>query len=123
MKVEKTTVEAVQIQRPILSTPMTIKPENILKQTKDGHSLVMVKRTRVKGKKILLELLHECPYYVLPNTSVLFLFYKGFCVECIKQKNDPMYRKNLGKIITHCPQCPGGSWICEPCFDRTHMNV
>lgn len=74
---------------------VSIQPENIIKQTKGGHSLVMVKRTRVKG----------------------------FCVECIKRKNDPMYKKTMAKIITHCPQCPGGSWICEPCFDRTHAHL
>lgn len=57
------------------------KPENVLKQSKDGHELVMLKRTRVKG----------------------------FCVECIKQNKDPLvnYKKHLTKIITHCPKCPG----------------
>lgn len=53
--------------------------ENVLKQSKNGHQLVMVKRTRVKG----------------------------FCVECIKQNKDPHYKKHLTKIITHCPKCPG----------------
>lgn len=72
-----------------------VKPENIVKVAKNGHSLVMVKRTRVKG----------------------------FCVECIKDKKDPQYKSNLEKIITHCPKCPGGSWICEACFDRKHADV
>lgn len=72
-----------------------VKPENVIKRAKNGHSLVMVKRIRVKG----------------------------FCVECIKKTKDPKYKSNLEKIITHCPKCPGGSWICEPCFDRTHANI
>lgn len=72
-----------------------INPDNVLKRTKTGHSLVMVKRTRVKG----------------------------FCVECIKQKNDPKYKQHMEKIITHCPQCPGGNWICNDCFDRTHAHL
>lgn len=72
-----------------------VKPENVVKIAKNGHSLVMVKRTRVKG----------------------------FCVECIKHKKDPLYKSNLQKIITHCPKCPGGSWICESCFDRKHADV
>lgn len=72
-----------------------IKPENVVKVAKNGHSLVMVKRTRVKG----------------------------FCVECIKHKKDPQYKSNLEKIITHCPKCPGGSWICEACFDRKHADL
>lgn len=86
-----------RIQQPSLRKPTdaNVRPENVLKQTKTGHSLVMVKRTRVKG----------------------------FCVECIKVKNDPQYKKHMVKIITHCPMCPGGSWICEPCFDRKHANL
>lgn len=84
-----------RVQQPgIQASTVQIQPENVIKQTKNGHSLVMVKRTRVKG----------------------------FCVECIKRKNDPMYKQTMKKIITHCPQCPGGSWICEPCFDRTHQD-
>lgn len=83
-------------QAPVVQ-PSTVRihPDNIIKQTKNGHSLVMVKRTRVKG----------------------------YCVECIKRKNDPLYKKTMGKIITHCPQCPGGSWICEPCFDEVHADL
>lgn len=83
------------IQQPALPAAISTKPENVIKQTKTGHSLVMVKRTRVKG----------------------------FCVECIKRKNDPNYKKSMVKIITMCPKCPGGSWICEPCFDRTHAHL
>lgn len=78
-----------------ITTDLDILPENVLKRTKTGHSLVMVKRTRVKG----------------------------FCVECIKRNNDPMYKKNMTKIITHCPRCPGGVWICSECFDRTHAHL
>lgn len=88
--------EVMQTQQPILmKTVLSSKPENIVKETRTGHSLVMVKRTRVKG----------------------------YCVECIKRKSDPMYKKTMPKIITHCPMCPGGDWICEPCFDRTHANL
>lgn len=79
----------------IMRENLGVPAENVLKRTKSGHSLVMVKRTRVKG----------------------------FCVECIKRKNDPMYKKHMSKIITHCPQCPGGVWICEECFDRTHAHL
>jgi hypothetical protein len=67
--------------------------ENIVKQLNNGHALVVLKMTRLKG----------------------------FCVECIKKKNDPMYKKNLGKIRTYCPACRSGNWICEPCFDEHHF--
>ncbi|XP_031625158.1 modifier of mdg4-like isoform X31 [Contarinia nasturtii] len=73
-----------------------VNPDNVLKRTKTGHCLVLVKRPRVKG----------------------------YCVECIKRNKDKRYyKKNLGKIITHCPQCPGGDWICNECFDRTHVDL
>lgn len=55
-----------------------INPENIIKALDNGHALVMLKRTRVKG----------------------------FCVECIKKRGDPGYKKTMTKIITYCPQCP-----------------
>lgn len=86
-----------RVIQPILVVQKELEenPDNVLKRTKTGHSLVMVKRTRVKG----------------------------FCVECIKLKNDPHYKKHMVKIITHCPQCPGGNWICASCFDRTHANL
>lgn len=60
-----------------------------------GHTLVELKRKRVKG----------------------------FCVECIKKKSDPQYKKNLPKVITYCPSCPGGIWLCEPCFYEKHSNM
>jgi len=69
-----------------------IPAENIIKIMSDGHALVMLKRTRVKG----------------------------FCVECIKKNNDPQYKKTMQKIITYCPGCPGGSWICDSCFYEIH---
>ncbi|KAJ6637807.1 hypothetical protein Bhyg_10538 [Pseudolycoriella hygida] len=69
-----------------------IKPENIIKQLENGHALVMLKRTRVKG----------------------------FCVECIKKSGDIAYKKKMTKIITYCPKCPGGNWICASCFDHLH---
>lgn len=74
------------------TSAVNANPENVIKQTDDGHALVILKRTRVKG----------------------------FCVECIKKKSDPHYKKTMKKIITYCPKCPGGNWICEQCFDETH---
>lgn len=68
---------------------------NVIKALDNGHSLVLLKRTRVKG----------------------------FCVECIKKKSDPNYKKTMTKIVTYCPTCPGGTWICEPCFDEKHQNI
>lgn len=67
-------------------------PESVLVELSDGHSLVQLKRTRVKG----------------------------FCVECIKRKGDPNFRKTMSKITTYCPKCPGGNWICTHCFEATH---
>ncbi|XP_037029102.1 modifier of mdg4 isoform X10 [Bradysia coprophila] len=69
-----------------------INPENVIKSLDNGHALVMLKRTRVKG----------------------------FCVECIKKSGDPAYKKTMTKIITYCPLCPGGNWICATCFDIVH---
>lgn len=70
------------------------KPEAILLTTSDGHSLVQLNRVRLQG----------------------------FCVECIKRNPDRNYKKTLKKIITYCPKCPGGGWICEPCFNDTHKD-
>lgn len=67
----------------------------LIKSAPNGHSLVLLRRTRVKG----------------------------FCVECIKKKSDPNYKKTMAKIITYCPACPGGIWLCEPCFDEKHEGV
>lgn len=69
-------------------------PEAILLTTSDGHSLVKISRVRLQG----------------------------FCVECIKKKADPNYKKTMKKIVTYCPKCPGGNWICEPCFNDTHKD-
>lgn len=69
-----------------------INPENILKLLSNNHALVNINRPRVKG----------------------------FCVECIKKKSDPYYKKSMQKIRTFCPTCPGGNWICQPCFDEVH---
>lgn len=48
---------------------------------------------------------------------------KGFCVECIKKNQDPDYKSNMKRIRTYCPECPGGNWICEPCFIDYHTNL
>lgn len=48
---------------------------------------------------------------------------KGFCVECIKKNQDPDYKSNMKRICTYCPECPGGNWICEPCFVDFHANL
>ncbi|XP_021693983.1 modifier of mdg4 isoform X21 [Aedes aegypti] len=69
-----------------------ISKDNIVKQLSNGHALVLLKRTRVKG----------------------------FCVSCIRSMQDPDYKKKLNKIITYCSGCPGGQWICEACFDANH---
>lgn len=69
-----------------------INPENILKLLSNNHALVVINRPRVKG----------------------------FCVECIKKKSDPYYKKTMIKVKTFCPTCPGGIWICESCFDEVH---
>uniref|UniRef100_A0ABK9MFA2 BTB domain-containing protein n=1 Tax=Glossina morsitans morsitans TaxID=37546 RepID=A0ABK9MFA2_GLOMM len=42
----------------------------------------------------------------------------GRCVYCLKKPN--VDRKKLVKITTYCPQCPGGCWTCEQCFDERH---
>lgn len=73
----------------------TAKPENIIKQLSNGHALLAVKRTRLKG----------------------------FCVSCIKQLGRPDYKSVLSKVTTNCPACDGGIWICEPCFDREHEVI
>lgn len=71
----------------------SISPENVIKRAPNGHALVILNRTRVKG----------------------------FCVSCIKQKSDPNFKKTMTKITTFCPKCPGGIWICEQCFDDSHF--
>lgn len=71
------------------------RPENIIKQLSNGHALVSIKRTRLKG----------------------------FCVSCIKRLGRPDYKAMLFKVTTNCPACDGGVWICEDCFDRDHNVV
>ncbi|XP_063705183.1 modifier of mdg4-like isoform X11 [Culicoides brevitarsis] len=67
--------------------------ENVIKQLSNGHALLAVKRVRVRG----------------------------FCVCCIKTLGQPNFKKVLSKVVTHCPACPGGIWICEACFDKEHF--
>lgn len=81
---------------PIFKAPAAVVVDNAETVIKihgpTGHELVLLKRTRVKG----------------------------FCVRCIKKQNDPDYKTTLTKVTTYCPQCPGGAWICEKCFDEFH---
>lgn len=67
-----------------------MNPENIVKKAKNGHVLMLIKKSRLRG----------------------------VCVECLKKSNGT---EKFPKIISHCPQCPGGVWLCEPCFDITHF--
>lgn len=67
------------------------KTKKTLKEI-NGHRLIELKRPRVKG----------------------------FCVECIKRKSDPNFKQTMKKITTYCANCPGGTWICEKCFDEKH---
>lgn len=80
---------------PANTTTTTDTSKIVIKSASSGHSLVQLKRTRVKG----------------------------FCVECIRKKSDPNYKKTMTKIITYCPTCPGGIWLCEPCFDEKHRKL
>lgn len=73
----------------ISETENYMNPENIVKTASNGHVLMLIKKSRLKG----------------------------ICVECLKRSNGT---GKFSKIISHCPQCPGGVWLCEPCFDRTH---
>lgn len=84
----------IQQNPPTTISNANTKHEAILLTTSDGHSLVQLNRVRLQG----------------------------FCVECIKRKADRNYKKTMKKIITYCPKCPGGNWICEPCFNDTHKN-
>ncbi len=64
----------------------------ILKQLSTDHAFCQINRSRVKG----------------------------MCVNCIKKNYKVGEKPALIKIKTYCPVCPGGNWICEPCFDATH---
>lgn len=86
----------INLKMPIAKISSTqIDPENILKESSNGHALVHIRRARIRG----------------------------FCVECIKRNPDPKYKKNMLKIYTYCPQCPGGNWICEKCYDEVHAAL
>lgn len=78
-------------ERPISlsETSNYMDPQNIIKTAKNGHVLMLIKKSRLKG----------------------------ICVQCLKKSDGT---KKFPKIISHCPQCPGGVWLCEPCFDRCH---
>lgn len=86
----------VNLATPKITTTESLKAgaQNVIKET-NGHKLILLKRPRVKG----------------------------FCVECIRKKPDPLYKKTMTKIITFCMTCPGGNWICEKCFDEKHDKM
>lgn len=69
-----------------------VAAEFIVKQLSNGHTLMLLKRARVRG----------------------------FCVNCIRTIQDPAYKKRLDKVITYCSACPGMQWTCEKCFDEKH---
>lgn len=66
-------------------------PKAILKTAPNDHTLSVVKRKRLLG----------------------------LCVYCLKKPNAD--KKKLPKITSFCPKCPGGCWMCEPCFDEIHL--
>lgn len=72
--------------------PSIVRDRNTVPERRDGHSLVELIRYRTVGH----------------------------CVTCLKKNPDPDFKRNMPSIITHCPKCPGGSWICKPCFLETH---
>lgn len=74
----------------ISETENYMNPMNIVKKADNGHVLMLIKKSRLRG----------------------------VCVECLKRSNGS---EKFPKIISHCPQCPGGVWLCEPCFDLTHF--
>lgn len=69
-----------------------VAAEFIVKQLSSGHTLMLLKRNRVRG----------------------------FCVNCIRTIQDPAYKQRLDKVITYCSACPGMQWTCEKCFDEKH---
>jgi hypothetical protein len=77
----------------IVNCRQDVTEENIVKQLSTHHALVVINMPRLKG----------------------------FCVDCIKRKNDPKYKQMLPKVRTYCPACPSGNWICEACFDERHL--
>uniref|UniRef100_A0A182LX17 FLYWCH-type domain-containing protein n=1 Tax=Anopheles culicifacies TaxID=139723 RepID=A0A182LX17_9DIPT len=87
----------VVVVKPDVNTMKTLhntrpNPDDIVKQLSNGHTLVKLVKTRVRG----------------------------FCVSCIRKIQDPEYKKKLQKIITYCSACPAGQWTCVNCFDESH---
>ncbi|XP_052888590.1 modifier of mdg4-like isoform X10 [Anopheles moucheti] len=87
----------VEVVKPNVNTVKTLhntrpNPDDIVKQLSNGHTLVKLVKTRVRG----------------------------FCVSCIRKIQDPEYKKKLQKIITYCSACPAGQWTCVNCFDESH---
>uniref|UniRef100_D3TPL6 BTB domain-containing protein n=1 Tax=Glossina morsitans morsitans TaxID=37546 RepID=D3TPL6_GLOMM len=87
----------VEIHSPqyTLSSKVTLHKElnhadEVIKTSKNQHSFSVINRPRWFGR----------------------------CVYCLKKPN--VDRKKLVKITTYCPQCPGGCWTCEQCFDERH---
>ncbi|XP_073819441.1 modifier of mdg4-like isoform X8 [Musca autumnalis] len=67
-------------------------PNLVIKKAPNGHSLNVVIRKRCLG----------------------------LCVYCLKKPG--VNKADLIKITTFCTACPGGCWMCEPCFDEIHLK-
>uniref|UniRef100_A0A6E8VG69 BTB domain-containing protein n=1 Tax=Anopheles coluzzii TaxID=1518534 RepID=A0A6E8VG69_ANOCL len=93
----KKIASTVQVVKPNVDTVKMINnvrpnPDHIVKQLSNGHTLMKLVKTRVRG----------------------------FCVSCIRKMHDPEYKKKLEKIITYCSACPASEWSCVNCFDESH---
>ena len=96
-KKSKKIASTVQVVKPNVDTVKMINnvrpnPDHIVKQLSNGHTLMKLVKTRVRG----------------------------FCVSCIRKMHDPEYKKKLEKIITYCSACPASEWSCVNCFDESH---
>uniref|UniRef100_A0A182HJT9 Uncharacterized protein n=1 Tax=Anopheles arabiensis TaxID=7173 RepID=A0A182HJT9_ANOAR len=96
-KKSKKIASTVQVVKPNVDTVKMINnvrpnPDHIVKQLSNGHTLMKLVKTRVRG----------------------------FCVSCIRKIHDPEYKKKLEKIITYCSACPASEWSCVNCFDESH---
>lgn len=66
-------------------------PKAVIKKASNDHTLSIVNRKRLMGK----------------------------CVYCLKKPK--VDKKKLPKVVSFCPKCPEGCWMCEACFDEIHM--
>uniref|UniRef100_A0A182XK51 FLYWCH-type domain-containing protein n=1 Tax=Anopheles quadriannulatus TaxID=34691 RepID=A0A182XK51_ANOQN len=89
-KKSKKNASTVQVVKPNVDTVKMINnvrpnPDHIVKQLSNGHTLMKLVKTRVRG----------------------------FCVSCIRKMHDPEYKKKLEKIITYCSACPASEWASK----------